>query len=257
MNPAQVAAALSVGLFVGMVVCLEVGYRLGRRSSENPELTHEGIGAIEAAVFALLGLLLGFSLAGGTSRLDTRRQLIFEEANAIETAYLCLDTLADHDQPEMRRFFREYLEARLRVYQKPDPGGAEQELAHAAQIQQTIWSQAVIVSRRADPTQTAALLLLPALSQMIDVTTSRTVALHTHLPTLIFALLMGVALLSGLLAGYAMAKRRSRSWLHMVVYAMVVAGTIYAVVDLDYPRSGWIRLEEADNALAKLRDSIR
>ena len=39
--------ALSVGLFVGMVVCLEVGYRLGRRSPENPELTHEGIGAMQ------------------------------------------------------------------------------------------------------------------------------------------------------------------------------------------------------------------
>ena len=43
----------------------------------------------------------------------------------------------------------------------------------------------------------------------------------------------------------------------MLVYALVVAGTIYAVVDLDYPRSGWIRLAEADNALAKLQDSIR
>src|SRR5437879_10756545 len=106
----------------------------------------------------------------------------------------CLGLLAAHDQPEMRRFFHEYLEARLRVYQKPDPGGAEQELAHAGQIQQRIWSQAVIVSRAA-PSQTAALLLLPAVSQMIDVTTSRTVALHTHLPALIFALLMGVALL--------------------------------------------------------------
>ena len=110
MNPAQVAAALSIGLFVGIVVCLEVGYRLGRRSFENPGFTHEGVGTIEAAVFALLGLLLGFSFAGGTSRLDTRRQLIIEEANAIGTAYLLLDTLAAHNQPEMRRFFREYLE---------------------------------------------------------------------------------------------------------------------------------------------------
>jgi uncharacterized membrane protein YedE/YeeE len=221
MNPAHMAVALSVGVFVGMVVCLEVGYRLGRRSSENRELAHEGIRAIEASVFALLGLLLGFSFAGGTSRLDTQRQLIIEEANAIGTAYLRLDTLAAHDQPEMRRFFREYLEARLRVYQKlPDLRGAELELTHAGQIQQRIWSQAVIASR-------------------------------------IFALLMSVALLSGLLAGYAMAKRRSRSSLHMLVYALVVACTIYAVVDLDYPRSGWIRLDVADNALAKLRDSIR
>ena len=61
MNPEQLSAELSVGLFVGIVVCLEVGYRLGRRSSENPELTHEGIGVIEAAVFAPLR---GAAIAG-------------------------------------------------------------------------------------------------------------------------------------------------------------------------------------------------
>ena len=257
MNPAGWAAAVAVLLFFAMVVCLEIGYRSGRRNSKNPDLAHEGTGAIEAAVFALLGLLLGFSFAGGTSRLDSRRQLIIQEANAIGTAYLRLDTLAAGDQPAMWRSFREYLDARLRVYQKlPDLKAAEQELAGATKIQQSIWSQAMI-SSRTDPTQTAARLLLPALNDMIDVTTSRTVALYTHLPMLIFALLITVALLSGLLAGYAMAKRRSRSWLHMLVYALVVASTIYAVVDLDYPRSGLIRLDAADTALLQLRDSIR
>src|SRR5262249_12777640 len=114
MNPAHWAAALSIGLFVGIVACLEVGYRVGRHSSEkNPESAHEGIGVIEAAVFALLGLLLGFSFAGGTSRLDTKRQLIVQEANAISTAYLRLDLLPASNQPEMRRLFREYLDARL------------------------------------------------------------------------------------------------------------------------------------------------
>lgn len=52
-----------------------------------------GIGAIEAAVFALLRLPLGFSFAGGTSRLDAKRQLIVAEANDIGTAYLRLDEL--------------------------------------------------------------------------------------------------------------------------------------------------------------------
>lgn len=80
---------------------------------------------------------------------------------------------------------------------------------------------------------------------------------YTHLPSLIFALLMSVALLSGLVAGYAMAKRQSRSWLHMLVYALVVAITVYAVVDLDDPRLGLIRLDTADNALSQLRASIR
>jgi len=114
MNPAQWAVVWSAGLFVGMVACLDAGYRIGCRSSaKHPELAHEGVGAIEAAVFALLGLLLGFSFAGGTSRLDARRQLIVQEANAIGTAYLRFDLLPATDQPEMRQMLREYVDARL------------------------------------------------------------------------------------------------------------------------------------------------
>lgn len=255
MNSALFGVALSVGAFAGIMACLEVGYRLGRRRSE--ERAHDGIGAIEAAVFALLGLLLALSFAGGTSRLDTRRQLIIEEANAIGTAYLRLDMLAAADQPEMRRLFREYLDARLQIYRKlPNLEAAGQEMEHSAGIQQKLWSQAVNASR-ANASPAVAILVLPAINQMIDVTTSRRVALYTHLPSLILALLVIVALFSALLAGYAMAKRRSRSWLHMIVYAFVISITIYAVIDLDYPRSGLIRLDAADDALAKLRDSIR
>jgi hypothetical protein len=258
MNPTHWAIVLSVGLFVGIVACLEIGYRIGRHTSEkHPESAYEGVGVIEAAVFALLGLLLGFSFAGGTSRLDTKRQLIVEEANAIGTAYLRLDVLPVNEQSEMRRLFREYLDARLRVYDKlPDLQAADQELAHAGEIQQAIWSRAVTASRN-DPTQNVARLLLPAVNQMIDITTARSIAMHTQLPLLIFVLLSGVALVSGLLAGYAMAKRGSRSWLHMILYAAVIAVTIYAVLDLEYPRFGLIRLNAADKALLQLRDSIR
>src|SRR5713226_3766419 len=148
MNPAQWAVVLSIGLFVGVVACLELGYRIGSRSSKrNAESAHEGIGVIEAAIFALLGLLLGFSFAGGTSRLDTKRQLIVQEANAIGTAYLRLDLLPASNQPEMRRLFRAYLDSRLRAYENlPDLKPAEQELARAEKIQQEIWSRAVAAS---------------------------------------------------------------------------------------------------------------
>jgi Protein of unknown function (DUF4239) len=257
MSPALWAVALSIGLFVGMVAFLEAGYRAGRHSlGKHLALAHEGIGVIEAAVFALLGLLLGFSFSGGMSRLDARRQLIVREANAIGTAYLRLDLLPAANQPEMRRLFRDYLDRRL-VYEKPsNPQAAERELRRAQLLQQQIWSGAVTASR-ADPSQDVARLLLPALNEMIDVTTSRTIALNTHLPPLIFALLLCVALLSSLLAGYAMAKRQDRSWLHLLLYALVVALTVYALLDLEDPRSGLIRLDAAERALTELRDSIR
>src|SRR5687767_4262821 len=75
-----------------MLACLDAGYRFGRRDDTSPR-THEGIGAIEAAIVALLGLLLGFAFAGSMSRLDARRELLVHEANAIGTAYLRVDLL--------------------------------------------------------------------------------------------------------------------------------------------------------------------
>ena len=43
-----------------------------------------------------------------------------------------------------------------------------------------------------------------------------------------------------------MARRGTRSWLHMVLYPAVIAVTIYAVLDLECPRFGLIRLDAAD-----------
>ena len=127
MSPPALAAALTVALFLGMVVCLELGYRLGGRDAKLAPKAHEGIGAIEAAIFALLGLLLGFAFAGAMSRLDSNRQLIVREANAIGTAYLRLDIVPVSSQPELRRLFREYLEARLRVYENVSDRGLTDE----------------------------------------------------------------------------------------------------------------------------------
>lgn len=225
------AVVISLCVFLGMVVCLELGYRMGRYVAKKAENAHEGTSTIQAAVFALLGLLLGFTFANGISHLDQRRLLIIQESNAIGTAYLRLDLLPASQQPEMHQLFREYLEARLGAYEKlPDLKAAGEELALASQLQQKIWSHAIAASS-ADPTQNVARLLLPALNDMIDVTTSRT--------------------------GYDMARRRSRSWFHGLLYAVVISITIFTVLDLDYPRFGLIRLTAADNALTRLRDSIR
>jgi hypothetical protein len=65
------------GLFVGMILLLELGRRLGRRrQGKQEEGARAGLGAVEGAVFALLGLLIAFTFSGAASRFDTRRQLI-------------------------------------------------------------------------------------------------------------------------------------------------------------------------------------
>lgn len=257
MNPSLYVPAIAVALLVGMLTCLEFGYRLGCRTEAPEGSAHEGLGAIEAAIFALLGLLLGFAFAGATSRLDARRQLIVREANAIGTAYLRLDLVPPADQPELRRLVRDYLEARFRADESAaDLETADRLTARGAQLQQQLWIRAVAASR-GDSTQNTTRVVLPAINDVIDVTTARTVAARTRLPTLVLVLLLLVALLSALTAGYAMAKRRRRSVLHAVLYAAAVATTVYVVLDLDNPRIGFIRLDATDRILRDLHDSIR
>jgi len=48
-------------------------------------------------------------------------------------------------------------------------------------------------------------LVLSSLNAMIDITTTRAVATQTHPPTIIYFMLLGLALVSAVLAGYGMA----------------------------------------------------
>ena len=54
-----------------------------------------------------------------------------------------------------------------------------------------------------------------------------------------------------------MAKRKCSSWLQILVHAAIVSITIFAVINLDRPRFGLVRLTAADNALVQLRASMR
>jgi hypothetical protein len=187
----------------------------------------------------LLGLLLGFAFSGALGRFDTRRGLIVQ------------------DQPELRRLFREYLDARIRVSAAPtDDDATDRSIVAAEEVQRRIWA-AAIESTRGDTSQNVARALIPAINDMIDITTVRTVALHTRMPNAILALLLIAALSSAMTAGYAMAKREHRSILHVLLYATSIAMTIYVVLDLEHPRRGLIRLEATEKILEQLRESIR
>lgn len=70
-------------------------------------------------------------------------------------------------------------------------------------------------------------------------------------------MLFVLALVSSLLAGYGMAGGKSRSWLHMLCFAVVIAVAVFVILDLEYPRLGLIRVDAFDQALVQLRDSMR
>jgi hypothetical protein len=99
----------------------------------------------------------------------------------------------------------------------------------------------------------APMLLLPALNQMFDITTTRTMASQMHPPWAIFAMLFALALAGALLAGYGMAGSKTRNWIHMIGFAAVIAGAVNVIIDIEYPRLGLIRVDAFDQALIDLR----
>jgi hypothetical protein len=77
------------------------------------------------------------------------------------------------------------LDARLEAYRRtPDMAAVKATLANATQLQGEIWLQAIAACREAD-SQSATLLLLLGLNAMIDIATTRTMAIQTHPPTII------------------------------------------------------------------------
>jgi hypothetical protein len=165
------AAIAATTLFLGMMLLFEVGRRFGaRRTLRDPNAKVDG-GPAEAAVFAILGLLLAFTFSGAASRFEARRHLITQETNAIGTAYLRIDLLSVDDQAPLRALFIQYLDNRLATYSAPNDAKATQAKLQDAQVLQgKIWSLAVVASQK-EPAGHAARLLLPAINDMIDITT--------------------------------------------------------------------------------------
>ena len=59
MNKMLIAWLLASGLFIGMLILLEAGRRLGiQRRARDPEGAQTGTGVVDGAVFALVGLLI-------------------------------------------------------------------------------------------------------------------------------------------------------------------------------------------------------
>lgn len=98
------------------------------------------------------------------------------------------------------------------------------------------------------------MLLLPAINEMIDITTTRAEALRFHPPWPIFFMLLFTALVCALLGGHAMLKSRSPNWFHVIGFASIVTLTMYVIADLEYPRLGQIQVGNMDNIL---EDSVK
>lgn len=131
------------------------------------------------------------------------------------------------------------------------------EIVESKKIQKEIWAEAVVATQLHGSHADAGKLLLPALNNMIDITTTRTMALQTHPPNIVYALLFTLGLICSLLAGYRMASGQHRSWLHIMSFALITVVVAYVIIDVEYPRAGLIQIREFDQSLIDVREGMQ
>ncbi|WP_413993069.1 hypothetical protein ACMDCR_13765 [Labrys okinawensis] len=208
---------------------------------------------IEGAVFALIGLLLAFTISGALLRFDERRQLVLQEANAVSTANDRL-SLFEGQARDLQAKLRDYTAARIELYEMPRDlslwEGTElwspEQLIKIRESKKKLWEAAVAACPQSNY-RSACTLALPALGNVFEFARLREGAAERHPPQIVYAMLFGFGLGGSLLAGFGMAAAPSR--LHMLIFAAMLGITLYVVTDTEFPRLGVIRVDSFDHFL--------
>jgi len=222
--------AMAIGLFVAYEVC----YRIGRlRPEELREAKKAQADVAVAALLTLLGLLLAFTFEIGQTRYDTRKQIVLEEGNAIETTYRRAATLpAPHDE-RMRALLRDYVRVRVG---HTTPEAVERAIRESGELHGRLWAEATEAARDT-PTAVVSVFLL-SLNQMIDLQGARiTVGLYQRIPPAIFTMLYVVSLLAIGMVGLRAGIDRSRGLMSAAVLIAAIMSVIALIASLDSPMS--------------------
>ena len=248
---------VGIGLFAGLLSCGDAGriFVRRRRKRSTPEAAEPATQAVESAVLTLLGLLLAFTFSGAATRFDHRKELIIEEANDIGTAYLRLDLLPPDERSAVQGLLRRYLDGRIATYRElPDVDQAMKAKAETDALQREIWSRAVGAAQ--EHPGPLGIILLPALNSMFDIAATRSGVTLIHPPTIIYAILVGVALVAAFLLGGAFAASARHAWPYMVLFGALTTVMIVVIRDIEHPRMGLVRVDTSDQLLVDLSRSL-
>jgi hypothetical protein len=231
-----------------------VGYVIGTALRSRSETLREPIGVVQGALLALVGLILAFGLTLAIGRYDARRVAVIDDANAIGTAYLRPQTLAEPQRSRWSlRLLVQYTDASLRLsHAVPTTASFRRTVAEQSALQRLLWRLAGEALERS-PRASAPRLYVDSLNEVINLQTIRVSALNNRVPgTVIVLQMFGAATALALLAVYtAMLGRGATA---VVLAGVLVTLLVLVIFDLDRPTRGLIRVTDAP--LVALRASM-
>ena len=232
-------------ILILMSAAIELGFRLGRRNFlKETEMSRSVSNALKGSVFALVALLLGFSFSATTSRYDTRQKVLLDQANAIGTAYLRAGLLEDAPRTRIREILRKYVKVSLGEQNaKNDHAKEREDQAEVDRLLAELWP---VVEEASHKNQEAVFksLIVPAINDVLDLSSTWSWANRNHLPDAVLVLLIVSVTVSSLLIGDSSGQAGVRHLMLWIATNLVFALVLYVVLDFDRPRRGLIRVDQ-------------
>jgi len=226
-----------------VIVSIEAGYRLGRfahqRSTDEKE---SPISVMSQSILGLAAFMLAFTFGIVANRFEVRKELVREETNAIPTASLRGDFLSEPDRDETRELMRQYVTARVALFQSRDTERVESFLSEAQRSHGRLWEIAVANARK-DLNSHVAALYIESLNLVFDIHALRVAqGLQARIPTGIWLILLALMCLGTMGVGYQTGIAGSKRSMARLILAVSFALVISLIADLDRPGGGSIRV---------------
>jgi hypothetical protein len=183
--------------------------------------------------------LIGFAFSGAASRFIDRQDLIVKEANALGTAYLRADTIAEPQRGELKAALKEYTADRVTLLSREGRDQIEHLLAKVSGLHERMWRSAIKATQDNAPLMAV---VLPPINEVIDLHSTHLAMARRHLPVPIMALLLGTAAIGISMIGFGNGRVGRRFSVLDSVYGAVLVIALWMTIDLDYPGTGLIRV---------------
>lgn len=234
-----------IGVFVAtmvlVLVALTVGFAIASwQRKRGREGAAETVGSAVGAMLGLLAFILAFTFGTTSSRFDTRKALLLDEANAIGTAALRTDLLPAPFGADCKDLLTRYVDIRARPQVKAKD--LPQLVADSEKVLDQLWGvTASLADAELDPETRA--LFIESVNEVIDLHTSRvTVGMHYRIPQPVWVWLIGATAAAMIGVGYHFGLSGHRRILIWLLLAGLFASIVLLITDLDRGAEGTLRV---------------
>ena len=255
-HPIWVTAVI---IFIMLLVMLEIGYWLGRwrqHMTSEREIVSGDIAL--TSMYAILGLVMAFTYSFTISRADNRKQSIIAEANALGTAFLRADFVAEPNRTELRTLLRGYTETRL----ISSGDGASMKrmqkvLDNSLQLQSELWPITVRIIEEGSHGAIDSL-IVQSINEVIDMHSIRVASAFDRLPIAIFWLLLFNASVVLAVSGYNKGLMKNMNRLRMTALVLVLTAVMMTIIDFDRGLDGFVKTSQQPiiDVLASMDNAI-